>query len=91
MPWDVDASHTTVGFSVKHFFTPVTGTFRSYDVDFRFDRENPANSTVRVSIDVASVDTNNERRDGHLRSPDFFNAQQFPKMTFESSSIRSSL
>ena len=86
--WNIDAPHTEINFSVKHFFTPVTGTFQSYDIDLMFDAEAPENSTVRVSIDVASVDTNNERRDNHLRSPDFFNAEEFPKMTFESTSVR---
>jgi polyisoprenoid-binding protein YceI len=88
MPWNVDAPHTEVNFSVKHFFTPVTGTFRSFEVDLVFDPEAPESSTVRVSIDVASVDTKNERRDTHLRSPDFFDADNHPKMTFESSSVR---
>ncbi len=88
MPWNVDAPHTEVNFSVKHFFTPVTGTFSSYDVDLVFDPDAPENSTVTVSIDVASVDTNNERRDNHLRSPDFFDAETYPQMTFESTSVR---
>ena len=88
MSWNVDAPHTEVNFSVKHFFTPVTGNFSSYDVDLVFDPEAPENSTVKVSIDVASVDTNNERRDNHLRSPDFFDAETYPKMTFQSTSVR---
>ncbi|MCJ7628375.1 MAG: YceI family protein [Longimicrobiales bacterium] len=88
MPWNVDAPHTEINFSVKHFFTPVTGNFSSYEVDLVFDPEAPENSTVKVSIDVASVDTNNERRDNHLRSPDFFDAETYPKMTFESTSVR---
>ena len=87
-PWNVDAPHTEVSFSVNHFFTPVSGTFRSFDVDLVFDPQAPENSTVTVSIDVASVDTNNERRDDHLQSPDFFDAEKYPKMTFESSSVR---
>ena len=87
-PWTVDASHTEVNFSVKHFFTPVTGTFRDFEIDLVFDEEAPENSSVTVSIDVASVDTKNERRDNHLRSPDFFNAEAHPTMTFESTSIR---
>jgi len=86
--WNVDAPHTEINFTVKHFFTPVTGTFKDYQVDFQFDRENPANSTVRVTIEVASVDTKNERRDNHLRSGDFFNAAEHPSMTFESTSVR---
>ncbi|MBT8397758.1 MAG: YceI family protein, partial [Gemmatimonadetes bacterium] len=87
-PWDVDVPHTEINFSVKHFFTPVTGSFGDYDIELMFDAEQPENSTVRVSIDVASVNTKNERRDNHLRSPDFFNAEQFPKMIFESTSVR---
>ena len=86
--WNVDVPHTEINFSVKHFFTPVTGTFRNYNVDLQFDAENPENSTVKVTIDVASVDTNNERRDTHLRSPDFFDAEAYPQITFESTSVR---
>ena len=86
--WNVDGPHTEINFSVKHFFTPVTGTFRDYQVDFQFDRENPENSSLKVTIDVASVDTKNERRDNHLRSGDFFNAAEHPDMTFESTSVR---
>jgi polyisoprenoid-binding protein YceI len=88
MAWNVDAPHTEINFSVKHFFTPVSGTFNDFEVDLVFDAESPENSSVTVSIDVASVDTNNERRDNHLRSADFFDAENHPKMTFESTSVR---
>lgn len=85
--WNVDQPHTEINFSVRHFFTPVSGTFREYSVDFRFDPSNPTNSSVTVEIDVASVDTNNERRDNHLRSPDFFDAESHPTISFESTSV----
>jgi len=88
MAWNVDVPHTEINFTVKHFFTPVTGTFQSYDIDLMFDSEAPENSTVKISIDVASIDTQNERRDTHLRSPDFFDAEKYPRMTFESTSVR---
>ncbi len=88
MAWNVDAPHTAINFSVKHFFTPVNGTFRDYQIDLTFDPDAPETSSVKVSIDVASVDTNNERRDNHLRSPDFFDAETYPSMVFESTSIR---
>ncbi len=88
LAWNVDAPHTEVNFSVKHFFTPVTGTFDDFEVDLRFDAENPDNSSVRVSIEVASVNTGNERRDNHLRSDDFFGAESYPSMTFVSTSVR---
>jgi len=86
--WNVDKSHTQIGFSVRHFFTPVTGTFQDYEIDLMFDPQAPENSSVTVTIDVASVDTNNERRDNHLRSSDFFDAETYPTMTFESASVR---
>lgn len=86
--WNVDASHTEIGFTVKHFFTPVNGTFRSHDIELLFDPEDPSLSSVTVTIDVASVDTGNERRDRHLRSADFFDAESHPHMTFESTSVR---
>ena len=63
LAWNVDAPHTEVNFSVKHFFTPVTGTFDDYEIDLRFDAESPGNSSVRVSMDVASVNT------GRIRFP----------------------
>ena len=88
LAWNVDAPHTEVNFSVKHFFTPVTGTFDDYEIDLTFDAEDPANSSVRVTIDVASVNTGNERRDNHLRSGDFFEAEAYPQMTFVSTSVR---
>ncbi len=88
LAWNVDAPHTEVNFSVKHDFTPVTGTFDEYEIDLRFDAENPENSSVRVSIEVASVNTGNERRDNHLRSGDFFGAESYPRMTFVSTSVR---
>ena len=86
--WNVDKPHTEVNFSVKHFFTPVTGTFKDYDIELLFDEENPANSSVTVTVQVASIDTKNERRDNPLRSPDFFDAERYPTMTFRSTSIR---
>lgn len=86
--WHVDPNHTEVGFSVKHFFTPVTGKFENFDVDLRYDPEQPEASSVEVVVDVGSVNTNNERRDNHLLSADFFEAVDHPRMTFRSESIR---
>lgn len=88
MTWTVDADHTTVGFSVKHFFTPVEGQFDDFEVDLQYDAENPSASTVSARIAVASVNTNNDRRDQHLMSGDFFEAEAHPAITFESTSVR---
>jgi len=86
-PWNVDTAHTTVSYSVRHFFTPVRGQFDRFEVDLVYDRVAPEQSTVRVTIPVASVNTGNERRDNHLRSADFFEADKHPDITFVSERV----
>lgn len=88
MDWTVDEDHTEINFTTKHFFTPVTGTFGSYDVQLDYDAERPEQSSVAVTIDVASVDTGNQRRDDHLRTGDWFDAERWPEITFRSTSVR---
>ena len=86
--WNIDKSHTNVGFTVKHFqVTPVQGEFKDYDVDLKFSPDDLENSSLNVTIDVNSIDTDNERRDGHLKSEDFFNVAEFSTITFASQSI----
>lgn len=85
--WNTDLSHTEVNFSVNHFFTPVSGSFHDYSVTMKYDAEKPENSSVSVSIPVSSVDTGDEKRNGHLMSPDFFDAEKFPNITFESTKV----
>ena len=86
--WFPDGSHTEINFSVKHFFTPVTGNFDRYEVDLDYDAEHPEKSSVKVRIEVASVNTGNAERDQHLRTVDFFDADAHPEMTFRSTSVR---
>jgi polyisoprenoid-binding protein YceI len=86
--WNVDAAHTSVSFTVKHFFTPVKGQFEQFDVELVYDRENPENSSVHVKIPVASLSTGNPKRDNHLRSPDFFETEAHPYITFVSESVK---
>ena len=85
--WNIDKPHTGVGFEVKHFFTPVQGQFDEFDVELSYDREDPANSSVRVSIPVASINTSNDKRNAHLMSEDFFEAETYPYITFVSESV----
>ena len=87
MEWNVDVPHSGIDFSVKHFFTPVQGSFEEYEAVLLYDRENPEESSVRVRIDVASVNTANARRDEHLLSGDFFEAERHPHITFESREV----
>lgn len=86
--WNVDPVHSAVTFEVKHFFTPVKGTFDEYEVDLVYDAENPDNSSVQARIAVASINTGNADRDAHLMSADFFEAESHPYMTFQSTSVR---
>jgi len=86
--WVIDSPHTQINFSVTHFFTPVTGTFDDFEVILNYDADYPENSSVVARIAVASVNTGSERRDNHLRTPDFFAADEHPYITFESNSVR---
>ena len=86
--WVVDPAHTEITFSVNHFFTPVTGKFDAFDIQLDYDPANPESSSVEVTIEVASVNTNNEKRDKHLKSEDFFEAEAHPQITFKSTSVR---
>lgn len=88
LAWNLDNSHSVVGFSVKHFFTPVQGQFDDYEARVNFDPANPGASTVEVRIAVASVNTNNEKRDAHLQTADFFDAETYPYITFRSTQVR---
>ena len=86
--WGVDAAHTEINFSVTHFFTPVTGSFDEFEVELEYDAAEPENSRVAARIAVATVNTGNERRDNHLRTEDFFAADEHPYITFQSASVR---
>ncbi|RMH61153.1 MAG: polyisoprenoid-binding protein [Calditrichaeota bacterium] len=84
--WRLDKSHTTIGFEVTHMvISTVEGEFKDYQVQLNFNPENPGEGFhVQADIKVASVDTDNPKRDEHLRSPDFFDAAKFPVMSFKS-------
>lgn len=85
--WEIDPAHSAVNFEVIHFFTPVNGTFDKFSGDINFDPDNPGASSANFKVDVSSINTRNDKRDGHLMSPDFFHAEKWPYMTFESTKI----
>jgi len=84
----IDPGHSSVGFSVKHMMiSNVKGTFDTFEGTIVYDADNPANGSVEFSIEVASVDTRNEKRDNHLRSDEFFDAAKHTHITFKSDKI----
>lgn len=86
--WTIDTVHTHVGFSVKHLMvSTVRGQFKSYAGSVRIDPKDFSKSVFEGEIDVASIDTGNQDRDNHLRTNDFFDAANHPKITFKSTKI----
>ena len=83
--WDIDPTHSGVHFSVRHMVVAkVRGRFTAFGGTIAFDESAPERSSVDVRIETASVDTGVPQRDGHLRSPDFFDVENFPAITFQS-------
>lgn len=85
--YTIDAAHSMVGFKIRHFVSKVPGRFDVYSGTISVDRENLAATKIEVEIDAASIDTDNEKRDEHLRSPDFFDVEKFPKITYKSTKV----
>ncbi len=90
MSWSIDPVHTHVGFSARHMMvTTVRGQFKQYRGTVNLDPADLTRSTFEGEIDVASIDTANSQRDDHLRTSDFFDAPNHPKITFKSTRIES--
>jgi polyisoprenoid-binding protein YceI len=88
MAWTIDSSHSRVAFSVRHMMiSNAHGQFNKVNGTVEFDEAKPTNSTVNVQIEAASIDTRDEKRDGHLRSADFFDAEKYPNLTFKSTRV----
>lgn len=88
MSWKIDSVHTSVGFSVRHMMiTNVRGEFKEVSGSVEFNPEQPAKSTVDVEIKAASIDTREPDRDAHLKSPDFLDVGEYPRITFTSTNI----
>lgn len=88
--WDVDTAHSTVEFQVRHFFTQVPGRFNDFSGTIQYDPDQVASSKVEFTVQAGSIDTNNDRRDGHLRSEDFFHVEKFPTLSFKSTAVEGS-
>jgi polyisoprenoid-binding protein YceI len=86
--WKIDPAHSGIHFSVRHMVvSKVRGRFSRFEGDVQLDPAQPEGAKVKVSIDAASIDTNEPKRDDHLRSADFFDVAKFPALTFESTRV----
>lgn len=85
--WELDTAHSNVYFSIDHIFSKVNGHFNDFKTEINFDPEDLAGSMFNFEIKTESIDTNIAKRDKHLQSADFFDAGQFPLMTFTSTQI----
>ena len=87
--YKIDPDHSDIMFKVKHLMiSTVSGIFKKFDATAEINDNDFTDAKVSFEADVTSIDTKNEQRDGHLKSDDFFNAEQFPKMIFKSTSVK---
>ncbi len=87
--YKIDPMHSEVAFKVKHLMiSTVTGNFNQFDATIESQKEDFSDAKIGFEADINSISTNNEQRDGHLKSPDFFDAANHPKMKFESSALQ---
>lgn len=86
--WNLDPTHSEITFSVKHMMiSKVKGQFKAFNAEVESDDDTFKNAKVKATVQTDSIDTNNADRDAHLRGEDFFNAEKFPTITFESDSL----
>lgn len=87
--YKIDPLHSEIKFRVKHLMiSNVTGEFKTFDASIEADAEDFSDARISFEADVDSISTNNDQRDGHLKSNDFFNAAEFPKLRFVSTSVQ---
>jgi polyisoprenoid-binding protein YceI len=86
--WSLDPTHSEIGFKIKHLMiSNVSGNFNKFDVQVETNGDDFGNAQVTANIDVASINTNNEQRDAHLRNADFFEVENHPEITFKSTKV----
>lgn len=86
--YKIDPSHSHITFKVKHLMiSNVSGSFKKFDATLEAEKDDFTDAKISFEADASSIDTGNEQRDGHLQSDDFFNAEQYPKITFKSTDI----
>jgi polyisoprenoid-binding protein YceI len=86
--YKIDPVHSSINFKVRHFFSYVNGDFTKFSGTIMVDPDHPEKSSVTATIEAASVNTSNEKRDQNLRGADFFDTTKFPEITFKSKSVK---
>ncbi|MDP6039019.1 MAG: YceI family protein, partial [Candidatus Latescibacteria bacterium] len=86
--YQIDSAHSTIGFSIKHLVSRTSGRFNRFDGRINYDPAAPEATTLEATIQGNSIDTGNQRRDDHLRNPDFFEVEMYPTITFKSTSAK---
>ena len=88
MSWLIDSAHTEANFAVRHMMiSHVRGRFERLSGTVEFDEAQPVNTKVDVIVETASINTREEKRDAHLKSPDFFDVEKYPQLTFKSKRV----
>jgi polyisoprenoid-binding protein YceI len=88
MSWQLDKAHSSINFSVRHMMiSTVRGRFEDFDGVFEVNEADPTQSKIEVQIQAASINTKEPQRDGHLKSPDFFDVEKYPTITFKSKRV----
>ena len=82
--YQIDSEHSSVAFSVRHLVSRTHGQFNQFSGSIHYDAEHPEKTRIEATVQVGSLDTDNAKRDGHLKSGDFFDVEQFPTITFKS-------
>ena len=86
--WNLDKSHAKLGFTITHLMiSDVEGTFKTFDVTLTASKEDFSDAAISLTADVNSINTDNEKRDAHLKSADFFDAAKYPSLSFKSKSF----
>ena len=86
--YQIDSVHSSINFKIRHFFSYVNGSFKKFEGTIRVDPDHPEKSSVTATIDTASIDTRNDKRDEDLRSANFFDVAKYPTITFKSKSVK---
>ena len=82
--YEIDSSHSSISFKVRHFFSKIPGSFNNFTGHIHYDPEYPANNYAEAEISAKSIDTNHQKRDAHLNNEDFLDTPRYPKITFRS-------